>query len=275
MQTILYVVSKAIYNLFFHPLSRFPGLASHAVSHIPYCYRLIHGTLPLDMLELHQKYGDVVRIAPDQLAFSHPDAWKDIMGHRKSGDLDMERAKFYYRPIEDLPTNIINSNGEEHSRLRHQLSHGFSDKFMRDQEGLIGQYIDLFIQRLHENSAARSKPVNLAAWYDYTTFDVISDLAFGESFGSLKNSEYHSWIRMLFDSARIGPILQSLALYPFLKRLLWSMVPESAMGSRKKQIRLTKAKLLRRMEAGKERPDLIESLLKKKDDWVSVSPREK
>jgi hypothetical protein len=42
------------------------------------------------MLELHNRYGDIVRIAPSELAFSHPDAWKDIMGHKK-GEPEMEK----------------------------------------------------------------------------------------------------------------------------------------------------------------------------------------
>jgi hypothetical protein len=32
----------------------------------------------IDMLEMHKRYGNIVRIAPDELAFSHPDAWQDI-----------------------------------------------------------------------------------------------------------------------------------------------------------------------------------------------------
>ncbi|KAL1980637.1 hypothetical protein VTN96DRAFT_3888 [Rasamsonia emersonii] len=264
--TILYLVGRAIYNVFFHPLSRFPGPISFAVSRIPYCYRLINGTLPFDMLGLHQKYGDIVRIAPDELAISHPDAWKDIMGNRKSGE-EMGKAMYFYRPIEDDPTHIVNEEREEHSRLRRQLSHGFSEKSMRDQEPLIAQYIDLLIQRLHENCAGGAKPLNLTAWYNYTTFDIIGDLAFGEPFGCLKNSEYHSWIRMIFDSGRLGTILQSLAFYPRLKRFLLKMAPKSAKEHREQHMRLTKAKLLRRIEGDKERPDLIEGLLKKKDEW--------
>lgn len=32
------------------------------------------------MADLHEEYGPVVRIAPDELAFAGPDAWKDIYG---------------------------------------------------------------------------------------------------------------------------------------------------------------------------------------------------
>lgn len=255
-----------MYKLFFHPLHSFPGPFSHAISRLPYFRRLLRGTLPLDMLQLHQKYGEVVRIAPDELAFSNPAAWKDIMGHRTGGDEFAKQMKFY-RPVEAEHVNIVNADREEHSRLRRQLAHGFSDKSMHDQEPLIGSYIDLLIKRLYENCAGGSKPLNLGAWYNYTTFDIIGDLAFGEPFECLSSSDYHPWVKMIFETARIGTILQTVSHYPMLKRLLLRMVPKSMKEKREHHLELTRAKLRRRMEAG-ERPDLIEGLLKKKDEWV-------
>lgn len=218
------------------------------------------------MLELHQKYGSVVRVAPDELAFANPSAWKDIMGHRAGGD-EFPKAKFFYRPVEAQEINIVNADREEHSALRRQLAHGFSEKSMRDQEPLIGKYIDLLIQRLHEYCAAGSKALDLGAWYNFTTFDVIGDLAFGEPFDCLINSDYHPWVKMIFATAKVGVTLQTIAHYPFLKKILLSMVPRSLKEKREAHLQLTKAKLMRRMEAG-ERPDLIEGLLKKKDEWV-------
>ncbi len=54
---------------------------------IPHDYKVIKGVLVYDMLELHKQYGDVVRIAPNELAFANPEAWREIMGHRgKSND---------------------------------------------------------------------------------------------------------------------------------------------------------------------------------------------
>jgi hypothetical protein len=50
------------------------------------------------------------------------------------------------------------------------------------------RYFDLLIQRLHENCG---KVVDMNNWYNLTTFDIIGDLAFGESFEGLKNSGVH------------------------------------------------------------------------------------
>jgi cytochrome P450 len=220
------------------------------------------------MLEMHKKYGDIVRVAPDELAFSHPDAWNDIMGHRQ-GVLEMEKASWFYRPIEEDPLHIVNESREQHGRLRRQMAHGFSEKALRDQEPLIRGYVNLLLQRLRENSQG-GQPVVLSDWYNYTTFDIIGDLAFGESFGCLEGSVYDNWIKGIFAAGRIGTILQGLAFGPWLKRLLMLIVPKSVQEARNTHKKLTEAKMFRRMAAVDGRPDLVEGLLRRKEELVSL-----
>ncbi|KAJ5625579.1 hypothetical protein N7510_001888, partial [Penicillium lagena] len=263
-QAVSYLITKAIYNVFFHPLSRFPGPISHALSRLPYCVRAARGTLPFDMLELHNRYGDIVRIAPDELAFSHPDAWKDIMGHKK-GEPEMEKARWFYQPLEDEPLHIVNETREQHGQLRRQMAHGFSEKAMRDQEPLIRKYADLLLEKLRGFSK-EGKPVVLSDWYNYTTFDIIGDLAFGEPFGCLAGSNYDEWIAGIFQAGRVGTILQSLSFYPWVKHALLSLVPQSIQEGRKRHKKRTSAKMARRMQNSEGRPDLIEGLLRKKDE---------
>ncbi|PLN84635.1 cytochrome P450 [Aspergillus taichungensis] len=263
---IVRAVGIVIYNVFFHPLRAFPGPRSYAMSRLPYCYRLLRGTLPFDMLALHEKYGDIVRIAPNELAFSTADAWKDIMGHQAAGTEEVGKWAQFYRAIDYVPTSIINAPREEHSVLRRQMSHGFSEKSMRAQEPLIRQYVDLLIQRLRETSAG-SNPLDMVAWYNFTTFDIIGDLAFGKGFDCLKNSCYHPFIPLLLKSAQTGTVLLGLgSLFPRLKSFLISSIPKSMLRKFEEQRELSFAKLRERMQAGKGREDLIEGLLRKQDE---------
>ncbi|KAE8138900.1 cytochrome P450 [Aspergillus pseudotamarii] len=260
----VYLVSNAVYNIFFHPLARYPGPVSHAVSRVPYFIRVFKGTLPFDMLDLHKRYGDIVRIAPDELAFSHPDAWKDILGHSKGG-LYLEKASWFYRPLEYDPPNIFNESRHEHSRLRRQLAHSFSDKGMRDQEPMIRGYIDLLLQRLREIGGGEDV-VDLSAWFNYTTFDIIGDLSFGEPFGCLQDSSYHEWIESIFLALPFATALQALSFMPFLKQVVLAVIPRAMRDRRDRLTDLTRAMMLRRVAISEERPDLIEGLLKKKEE---------
>lgn len=218
------------------------------------------------MLEMHKRYGDIVRIAPDELAFSHPDAWQEIMGHKK-GQYEFTKANWFYRPVEDQPTHVVNETREQHGRLRRQLAHGFSEKSMRDQEPLIRGYVDLLLERLNGFCASGSSVV-LSDWYNFTTFDIIGDLAFGESFGCLQGSDLDGWIKGIFEAGRLGILLQILSFYPLLKRMLIAMAPASIKETHEKHMRLTQQKMIRRMEKEEGRPDLIEGLLRKKDELV-------
>lgn len=87
------------------------------------------------------------------------------------------------------------------------------------------------------------------------------------SFGCLDNSDYHPWVRAIFQMARVGTVLQTVIHFPILKKILLSMVPKRMMEERQNHLDFTEAKLKKRMELGGERPDLVEGLLRKKEEW--------
>ncbi|KAI1865447.1 uncharacterized protein JN550_008204 [Neoarthrinium moseri] len=266
---ITYLASNMVYNLYFHPLSQFPGPFLMRISRLPYIYRFTRGALPYYMLEIHEKYGEVVRVAPNELAFANPAAWNDIQGHRTKGQLEMEKSAAFYKPIKGVETDIINADREEHGMIRRTLAHGFSEKALRDQQPLIKKYVNLLVQRLRENCADGTKALDMTAWYNFTTFDVIGDLAFGEPFGCLEESRYHSWVATIFQMAHVGTFVQSLSFYPAIKAVLDAFVPFMEKMDKQRQgfLRLSRTKLQTRMTKFKERPDLVEPLIRRKDEW--------
>ncbi|EEH23236.1 hypothetical protein PABG_05447 [Paracoccidioides brasiliensis Pb03] len=262
---ILCLSWKFIYNVFFHPLRSFPGPLSHAMSRIPYLFKLSSGTLQFDLLNMHKKYGDVVRIAPNELAFSHPGAWKDIMGAHLRKEEELPKYLTFYRPLGNRkdPVSIISADREKHALLRRALSPGFSEKSMRQQEALIRQYLDSFIVKLRELGGGGTKSLDLMEWYNCVTFDIIGDLTYGESFGCIENAYLHPFVKLMLTSGRVGTFLQSAGYLPPLLRALVRKIPKSGMEV---QLKIAKEKLARRMAVGNDRPDLIQGLLKKKDE---------
>ena len=77
---------------------------------------------------------------------------------------------------------------EEHARQRRALSHAFSQKALLEQEGIIRGCVDQFIDRL-KPLAAGGREMNMCDWYNFTTFDIIGDMAFGEPFGCLRDGQ--------------------------------------------------------------------------------------
>ena len=72
-----------IRNLYYHPLSRFPGPKLWAVSRLPYIHALLNATLVKRTQQFHNMHGEIVRIAPDELSFASEEAWHDIYAHRR------------------------------------------------------------------------------------------------------------------------------------------------------------------------------------------------
>ncbi|KAB5586234.1 cytochrome P450 [Coniochaeta sp. 2T2.1] len=269
---LAYAIAHTLYNLYLHPLRTFPGPLLHRASRLPHVYRLLRGTLATDMLPLHERYGPVVRIAPNELAFSSHQAWKDIYGHKPGGD-ELPKSQVFYRTAGVAPS-IVAEDKENHAMLRRLLGVGFSDRSMREQEPIIGGYVDLLIKRLGEHCVDRDgkdertglqkrRVMNMTAWYNWTTFDIIGDLAFGEPFGCLDRAEYHPWVSAIGATIRSSVLLLAAKyfnlgplLFPLMKRL---------MKGRKEHATRTQDKLDRRIEMKNERADLIAPLIAVKD----------
>lgn len=267
-QTILYVFSYLIYNLYFHPLASYPGPKSHAAARLPYVYYHLTGQLPYRCQQLHATYGDVVRIAPDELSYINADAWKDIYGHRQGHAPMPKDTAFYNRPPNGAHS-LITAERADHTRYRRLVSHAFSDKALREQEPLIKGYVDLLIQRLHEHVS--TGPLDMVAWYNWTTFDLIGDLAFGESFDCLANCTYHPWINMLFASIKAGAYISTFNRYG-IKWMMAVLVPKGLLNKRMEQIKLTEQKVMKRLDQGTSRPDFLSHILRHNDEKGMTVP---
>ncbi|KAI5917042.1 cytochrome P450 [Camillea tinctor] len=210
----------AIYCLYFHPLSRFPGPTTSAISRIPLALRQYRGRPHVEIAELHHKYCNIVRIAPDQLSFQNLDAWKDIYGHRKGGA--GENSKDPRRQVLSK-NNLLGADRENHSLFRRSLAHGFSAQAIAEQQPLINKYIDLLIKRLHENAG---NPVNMVSWYNWTTLDIIGDLSVGEPFGCLKKPQSHFWVTTIFGSLKYLSYVRHIEYFPLFKFLSPFLIPK-------------------------------------------------
>lgn len=276
----MYIVVKIIYNLYFHPLARFPGPILWRATRLAYVIRMNQGKLAFDLLDIYAKYGPIVRIAPNELAFSEPEAWKEIYGHRVGaahGAEEMDKYHTFYRTKGEV-LSISSGDREYHGRLRRQLAHGFSERALREQESIIGSYVNLLVKRLHEHCVDRDhvdsvtgqsakKAVDMKTWYNWTTFDIIGDLVFGESFGSLERAKNDPWVEAINGSIRFLGIINGVKHMGVESLFMWLVKWTNT--NRAEHDRRMMDKLYRRVAMTMERPDLIEGLLKKRHEWVS------
>lgn len=217
-------------------------------------------------------------MAPNVLFYTDAGVWKDIYGHQNGavtkGEEFGKDPKFYR--LRNLPPNILGESRENHGLIRRQLSHGFSEKSLRAQEGIVKGYVDLLVKRLRERCmpvssekdtlSASKTAFDMKSWLNFTTFDVIGDLAFGEPFGCLEKGTMDPRVSFLDRGLQTGNqtyFLKELGL----ERCL-SLILARTASLRRDIIEKTASVLRRRMDLKSERHDLIEGLLSKQEDWV-------
>lgn len=175
---LTYALGFVVYNLFFHPLRKYPGPLLWRATGVPYDYYHYNGKLNHRLRDIHLKYGETVRVNPGTLSFASEQAIKDVWSHRPGHAEFPKDPRLTQKPPNGI-YNILNAPNEEHARYRRLLAHAFSEKGMQTQEPLIKQYVDLLIDRLTERADAGVE-TDIMTWYNLVTFDLIGDLAFGE-----------------------------------------------------------------------------------------------
>jgi len=167
LKLLILITTRTIYRLYFHPLSAYPGPTLYAASRLPLFNASIRGHSVHLLPRLHAKYGPVVRIAPNELSYTTATAWKTIYGHRGE-----EMAKDLQGAGLTRPPNgehgILTADRENHARMRRLISHAFSDKALREQEGFLQEYVGLLIKGLMEHAGKGS--VDLVMRYNWYVF---------------------------------------------------------------------------------------------------------
>lgn len=169
---------------------------------------------------MHRKYGPIVRVSPNQIAVDGAIGWPEVFAHSSKNKPE------FPKPIENYFVGDINSligaPKERHRRIRRQLSHAFSDSALGEQEATLMQYTDMLLSRFGELEK-RGTIFNIVHWLNYTTFDIIGELAFSDSFDSLANNGYHPWVLSIFTGIRGNALRRFLRHYPFLQLVATSL----------------------------------------------------
>lgn len=265
---LLYFPVSAIWYLYFHPLRGIPGPKSWIIIPILEHISGIRGRRDAELRRFHAEYGPVVRYGRSQVSFITVEGWKEIYGH---GHRQLPKVM----NSASNPHDIISANDEDHTRYRRALAHAFSAKGLQAQEPIMNSYVDKLIERLKGVAASRS-PVDMVKWYNFCTFDIIGDLAFGEPFGGLDNSEYHYWVATVFQFVKAIPFKKLGDAYPLLAKAVFAVAPKGLMEAHQRQIEHSKVTVQKRLRnsAAFDRSDFMDSMLRDRDGKNRLSEPE-
>jgi cytochrome P450 len=90
-----------------------------------------------ELHRLHDQYGPVVRIAPDELSFIDPAALKDIYGNRKIPKTGVWAGQ----EEEHHPISIVSTDEPTHLRNRRALASAFTDHSIMEHAAILESLI--------------------------------------------------------------------------------------------------------------------------------------
>ncbi|KAL1970158.1 hypothetical protein VTN77DRAFT_6563 [Rasamsonia byssochlamydoides] len=214
---VLYLLSGAIYRLYFHPLAKFPGPKLAAVTG---WYEFYHdvvrrGLFIWKIQELHDRYGPIIRINPDELHIRDSDFYEELYAPASK-----KRDKYAnWTILAGAPTSSFATVSHSLHRLkRSALNPYFSKRAVANTEPLIWDKVERLCLRFA--AAVKTKEViRLDAAYMALTMDIITHYAYGESYNYLAEDDFKlEWKETVVGGSANGVFLRQFPwALPILK----------------------------------------------------------
>ncbi|OSC97576.1 high nitrogen upregulated cytochrome P450 monooxygenase 2 [Trametes coccinea BRFM310] len=244
------LISTALYRLSpYHPLARYPGPIGCKLSKFWMAsLAAFTGRQHLYLKRLHERYGDVVRIGPNELSFRDPsvlDAMLGVGGVPK-GPLNAGRLL----SMDDLPLVAI-MDPAFHAKRRKPWTRAFSIAALKEYEPTVAHRVRQLVQVLQ----AQSKEVIIGKFMNYFAYDVMCDVAFGGGSELLRDGDSNN-VWHIIEDALLPTVFMSHV--PYLGLYVARLPGVSSTIYR--LLSYSKSMVLNRIKRGSERKDIFHYL---------------
>ncbi|KAI0546695.1 cytochrome P450 [Xylaria curta] len=227
----VFLVSRMMYRRYASPLRSIPGPFLASCSRLWKLRSTITENSQWEHIELHKKYGPIVRIGPNEVSFSSPHVARNILSAGKR----FYKTDFYsVFPPPENPDIFTEIREEVHAMKKKVANVPYSMAAMRQLSPFIDDTIELLVSRMNdfcadsttspkEGSFGGNKPqpsFDLGNWLHYFAFDVLGEVAFGRSFGFLvAGMDKENAIRTIDNSQKYNGIIGQIPEFDiFLRR---------------------------------------------------------
>lgn len=260
----VFVLNLVVHRCMLSPLSKCPGPFFASISRLWYTYINWQGNQHEVLQSLHAKYGDTVRVAPNEVHLCTVEALRAIYGPGST----CEKSEWFKVFQGDRHFDLVSERDRhKHAEYRRLVAQIYSATSVRGQEN----YIDVTLQQLLLNFDRKlDQSFDISAWIQFWSFDTIGMMTFSKPFGFLKagqdenNTLYQ--IRAAGDSAAwLG---QNPWLYRVFQKILFPICGNPfALGNRNGAVReFAIAQSEARQSRGTpDQPDIMQKLLRLHD----------
>ncbi|KAF3037521.1 hypothetical protein E8E12_007436 [Didymella heteroderae] len=219
------------------------------------------GKYHLKLHAMHERYGPIVRVAPDELSFIDHEAWKDIYSNRNIH----KDATWTGNEEKDHPISIVSTDEATHLRNRRALTGAFTEHAVAEHAPILEDLVKTMMQRFKEaiDASSRCATLNVVDWLNWLTFDISGVLSFGESFDSVKSGRAHPWVDISCNFGKGIALMASINFFYPLNRILKLTMPKAVMEKMRYHKQLIHEKFLQRlgMEQKAKAQDYVGSVM--------------
>ncbi|KAJ7100158.1 high nitrogen upregulated cytochrome P450 monooxygenase 2 [Mycena belliarum] len=205
-----------------HPLANHPGPLWAKLSKTWSIYQTFSGKNHVTFLNLHRRYGPIVRTGPNELSICDVAAIQPIFGTDgmpKGPMWDGRRS-----PKSTTYALIAVRNTAIHLRRRKAWNKAFNAVHVKSYEPMLRGRVDQLLNALKIHG--KSENLDLAEWFSFFSYDFMGDMAqvpsapyFGGAFDLMRDGDVNGLWNMLEGGIRVQAYTQHV---PWASPLLYS-----------------------------------------------------
>ncbi|KAI0484977.1 isotrichodermin C-15 hydroxylase [Xylariaceae sp. FL0804] len=256
-----YSIARCIYHLYFHPASRFPGPKLAAVSNLPFAYHCLRGRWPWAVEEMVNKYGNIVRVAPNELVIATTQAASDIyvpaIKHHET---------WLKTDLMDFGTGdggfIWEQDPVKRREVAKKILPAFSTKAIKAKEPTVHHHIDFFVEKMKQVGGG-ADGVDIGTWMMWLAMDMSADLAYNRELNHMRDQRTSDFMETLVGTSFFGKIMQVSKKFPLLSPLAYLFVPPKIVTKVPKTLKMNSQQVQQRIDSrGHTRhPDFVDYML--------------
>lgn len=164
---LAYSIAWLIYARTVHPLSKIPGLFWPSITRLWFVYHVAKGDMDVVQRDLHRQYGPLLRIAPNEVACSDPEALKKIYPTQSP----LTKTDFYpiwtNKTFSKYPDNFSGTDEKLHAERRRIVNNVYSMSTVLTLEPYLDRCSALFLERMGERADSK-QGFDLGVWLQWS-----------------------------------------------------------------------------------------------------------
>jgi hypothetical protein len=220
---LVIVISYISYHRYFHPLAGIPGPFLASTTRLWLVYHARQFKRHTLEQSLHQKYGSVVRISPNEIMVSDPGFVRTVYGATSS----FNKGRWYeaVAPEDRDGMNLLGESDMKKYRFQKRMIRPvLSTQAVQAREHLLSDTLRKFVAKM---SMLEEQPIDISKWMNILAIDLLTQISFSTCKNLIEAGDDEKNIRDIDNFWKqinwIGLVPGFRRSYFYIRRVLLSM----------------------------------------------------